>query len=245
MRTLIFAKRNAGEIIGDPLTVSLGLGFPVMMLLILSALNKSIGQHVPMFEIRTLSPGIAVFGYTFLTLFGAFLIAQDRSSAFLSRLFNSPMKGREFILGYLLPLIPIGIAQTVICFLFAMVFGLKPDGNTFLAIAALIPSEIFYIALGMLFGSLLSDKAVGGVGSILINVATLSAGVWFPLEDMKGSAFYKVCTCLPFYHTVNVGKTAMNGELSLVSFAVVCGSAVLVTLLAVLAFRKKMTSENL
>ncbi len=224
----------------SPLSIILGLGFPIMMLVLLSVLNRSVPTPVDMFAIKRLTPGIAVFSFTFTTLFVGLLISQDRASSFLARLYSSPMKAGDFILGYMLPMIPLTIAQSVICFGAAMLFGYEVSINTLFSVLALIPSGIFYIALGVLFGSLCNERAVGGVGSIVINLATLSAGVWFPLEDMKGTVFYKVCKSLPFYHTVNVGR---GGDIR-ASLLWVLISAAVMTVIAVLVFRHKMSSDN-
>ena len=90
MKMIAFAQRNAKEILRDPLTLFFGIGFPVVILVLLSAIQKNI--PVALFEIRALTPGIAVFGLSFFTLFAAQLVAKDRSTAFLARLLTTPMK---------------------------------------------------------------------------------------------------------------------------------------------------------
>lgn len=177
MKILVFAKRNIKEMLRSPLNLLLGLGFPIMMLILLSVLNKSIPSPVEMFNIKNLTPGIAVFSFTFTTLFVGLLIAQDRASSFLTRLYSSPMKSAEFILGYMLSMLPLTVAQTVICYGASVFFGYEISINTLWSVLLLIPSGIFYIALGVFLGSVCSDKAVGGIGSIIINIATMSAGV--------------------------------------------------------------------
>ena len=81
MKMLSFAKRNLKEIIRDPLTIIFGLGFPLILILLLSAIQANI--PVPLFEIQHLAPGITVFGLSFMSLFSATLIAKDRSSSLL------------------------------------------------------------------------------------------------------------------------------------------------------------------
>ena len=66
MRMLTFAGRCAKEILRDPLTIGFGLGFPLVLLLLLSAMQANI--PVNLFEIDTLTPGITVFGLSFMTL---------------------------------------------------------------------------------------------------------------------------------------------------------------------------------
>ena len=151
MRTLTFAKRCAKEILRDPLNLAFGLGFPVVLLLLLSAIQANI--PVDLFRIEALTPGITVFGLSFMTLFSATLIARDRESSFLQRLYSSPLKSFDFILGYMLPLIPISLAQSAVCYLVALILGMTPSVNILCAIIAILPIAIFHISLGHKCGS--------------------------------------------------------------------------------------------
>ena len=113
-----FAKRITKELLRDPLTLCFGLGFPLVLLVLLSAIQANI--PVALFEIQHLTPGITVFGLAFMTLFSATIIAKDRSSALLQRLYTTPMRARDFILGYTLPVLPLALGQCVICYGAAM-----------------------------------------------------------------------------------------------------------------------------
>ena len=79
MKMLTFAKRNAKEILRDPLNLGFMFGFPLVLILILSAIQANI--PVSLFEIGHLTPGISVFGLSFMTLFSATVISKDRSSS--------------------------------------------------------------------------------------------------------------------------------------------------------------------
>ena len=137
MRMMTFAKRCAKEILRDPINLAFGLGFPLVLLVLLSAIQANI--PVNLFEINTLTPGITVFGLSFMTLFSATLIAKDRESALLQRLYTTPLTGFDFIMGYMLPILPIAIGQTVICYLFAIPLGLSFNVNIIYAIIGIIP----------------------------------------------------------------------------------------------------------
>ena len=102
MRMITFAKRCTKEILRDPLTIIFGLGFPLILLFLLSTMQKNIPVHL--FEINTLTPGITVFGLSFSTLFSATLLARDRESALLQRLYTTPLTYLDFMLGYMLPI---------------------------------------------------------------------------------------------------------------------------------------------
>ena len=205
-----FAGRCAKEILRDPLNLAFGLGFPLVLLVLLSSLQANI--PVPLFEIDTLTPGIAVFGLSFLTLFSATLVAKDRESAFLQRLYTTPLTGADFILGYLLPLLPIALGQSVACYLFAVPLGLSMNIRIVCAVAGILPMAVFNIALGLLFGSLLGVKQVGGIcGALLTNLSAWLSGVWFDLE-LVGGVFEKIAHALPFYHGVELERALFSGS---------------------------------
>ena len=242
MRMLTFSKRCAKEILRDPINLFFGLGFPLVLLLLLSAMQAII--PVALFEIQTLAPGITVFGLSFMTLFSATLIAKDRESALLQRLYTTPLTGVDFILGYMLPLLPIAIGQTVLCYLFAIPLGLSLDVHVLLAIVGIIPMAIFNIAVGLLCGSLLGVKQVGGIcGALLTNLSAWLSGVWFDLS-LVGGVFVKIANLLPFVHAVEMERALCRGDFALAAEHVwpILLYAAVMTTAAVLCFlgqRKK------
>ena len=212
MRTLTFAKRNFKEIIRDPLNLSFLFGFPIVLLLLLSAIQANI--PVSMFEIAHLAPGIAVFGLSFMTLFSGTLIAKDRQSSFMHRLYTTPMTPVDFILGYTLPLIPIALIEGVATYLFAVILKLEISVNILLSLVVLIPIALLYISLGLLCGSVFNDKQVGGIcGALLTNLSAWLSGIWFDL-DLVGGAFKKIAYALPFVHSVELQRAVIAGDYS-------------------------------
>ena len=212
MRMFAFAKRNTKEILRDPLTVIFGLGFPLVLILLLSAIQASI--PVSLFEINHLTPGITVFGLSFMSLFSAMVISRDRGTSLLSRLYTTPMKPVDFILGYTLPIIPFSLAQAVICYIVAIILGLKVTVNILLALLFIIPISILFIALGLLFGSILNDKQVGGIcGALLTNLSAWLSGIWFDLK-LVGGAFERIAYLLPFVHAVELERAVLSGSFS-------------------------------
>ena len=243
MRMLAFAKRNSKELIRDPLTLIFGLGFPLILLLLLSAIQANV--PVSLFEIDQLSPGIVVFGLSFMTLFSATLISKDRGSSWLLRLYTTPLRPLDFILGYTLPIVPFCLAQSVVCFVFAALLGLEITINLLLAILFIIPISVLYISLGLLFGSILGEKQVGGVcGALLTNVSAWLSGTWFDLE-LVGGVFKKIAHCLPFVHAVELERAALNGQFSdiLPHFLWVGGYAVISLVIAVILFLRQMKRQ--
>lgn len=243
MRMLTFAKRNAKEILRDPLNLGFGLGFPLVLLVLLSALQRNI--PVSLFEIDTLTPGITVFGLSFMTLFSATLVAKDRESAFLQRLYTTPLKGFEFIIGYMLPLLPIALAQTVICYLFAIPLGLTVSVNIIYAVIGIIPMAVFDIALGLLCGSIFGVKQVGGIcGALLTNLSAWLSGVWFDLK-LVGGFFEKLANALPFFRAAEAEKALFGGnsELAFSHILPIIIYCISITAVAVFFFLKQMKKQ--
>ena len=240
MRMLTLSNRNTKEILRDPLTLIFGLGFPLVLILLLSAIQANI--PVKLFEIQHLTPGITVFGLAFMTLFSATIIAKDRGSSLLQRLYTTPLTPLDFILGYTLPIIPISVAQCIICYIAAIILGLNITVNILYAVACIVPVSILYIALGLLCGSVLNDKQVGGIcGALLTNLSAWLSGVWFDL-DLVGGAFKKIAYALPFVHAVELERAVLVGDFVGVFPHLwwVLGYAAILLVLAVLLFLRQM-----
>ncbi len=243
MRMMTFAKRCAKEILRDPINLGFGLGFPMILLLLLSAIQANI--PVSLFEINTLTPGITVFGLSFMTLFSATLIAKDRESALLQRLYTTPLTGLDFIIGYMLPILPIAIGQTVICYLFAIPLGLEVRVNIIYAVIGIIPMAVFNIALGLLCGSIFGVKQVGGIcGALLTNLSAWFSGIWFDL-NLVGGTFKKIANALPFVHAVELEKALFNENFESASPHIlpIVLYSVLITVVAVFCFLRQMKKQ--
>lgn len=243
MKMMTFAKRCAKEILRDPINLFFGLGFPLVLLFLLSAIQANV--PVSLFEIDKLTPGITVFGLSFMTLFSATLVAKDRESALLQRLYTSPLTGIDFILGYILPILPIALGQTVICYLAALPLGLTFSVNIIYAVIGIIPIAVFNIALGLLCGSLLGVKQVGGIcGALLTNLSAWLSGVWFDL-NLVGGFFEKTAKALPFIHAVEMEKALFLGDFKVAVSHLwpVLIYAAAVTVIAVLCFLRQMKKQ--
>lgn len=243
MRMLTFANRNTKEILRDPINLFFGLGFPLVLIILLSAIQANI--PVELFEIQHLAPGITVFGLAFMTLFSATIIAKDRGSSLLQRLYTTPLTPIDFILGYTLPIIPIAVAQCVICYIAAIILGLEITLNILYAILFIIPVSVLYIALGLLCGSLFTDKQVGGIcGALLTNLSAWLSGVWFDL-NLVGGVFQKIAYALPFVHAVEMERAALAGDFAGIFPHIwwVLGYAAVLLVLAVMSFLRQMKKQ--
>ena len=248
MRIILFARRNTKEVLRDPINFFFGLGFPIILLILLSIINNAIPPEAenPMFEIRNLAPGLAMFGSVFMALFSGMLLSKDRTSSFLMRLFTSPMTSVDFILGYTLPMLAMTIVQAAITLLAARAFGLEITIHLLFAVIVTALTSLLFVGTGLLFGSLMNDKAVGGVcGALLTNVAGWLSGVFIPI-DLIGGAFKKITNILPFYHSVEAIKSTLSGNFghAFSHLTVVMIYTIVIFVLAIIVFQRKMNGEK-
>lgn len=242
-KMLAFANRTMKEILRDPLTMAFGLGFPVILLLLLSLIQSNI--PVDMFELHYLTPGITVFGLSFMTLFSAQLISKDRTSSLLTRLYTTPLKATDFIMGYLLPIIPLCLAQTVICYAIALILGLPFSVNVIWAVLMVLVPSFFYIALGLLCGSAMTEKQVGGIcGALLTNLSAWLSGIWFDIS-MLGKVVKTIANALPFIHAVELERAVVIGDFSaaLPHLIWVLAYGIVLMVIAVFVFLRQMKKQ--
>lgn len=210
MRMLTFSGRTAREILRDPLNLFFGLAFPVLLLLLLSAIQANVPADI--FSIGRLAPGIAVFSLSFITLFSAMLLSKDRGSSLLQRLYTTPLTAGDFILGYALPLLPISLVQSLVCYAASVALGLPVSAELVWAVLLMAPVVLFFMGTGLLCGSLLNDKQVGGIcGALLTQVAALLSGAWFDVS-LVGGPFAAVANVLPYVHAVEMERAVLRGD---------------------------------
>lgn len=210
MKLQALCRRTTWEIVRDPLNLAFGLGFPLVLLLLLSAIQANV--PVDLFAIDRLTPGISVFGLAFIALFSATLVARDRESALLQRLYTAPLTAGDFIFGYVLPLAPMAAVQAAVCYLAAIPLGLTVSVRMIWAVLLDLPAALLFIGLGLLCGSVMNVKQVGGIcGALLTNLTAWLSGTWFDLE-LVGGAFQRIAYALPFVHAVELDRAALSGD---------------------------------
>ena len=147
-----------------------------------------------------------MFGLAFIALFSATLVARDRESALLQRLYTAPLTAGDFIFGYVLPLVPMAAVQAAVCYLAAVPLGLTVSVRMIWAVLLDLPAALLFIGLGLLCGSVMNVKQVGGIcGALLTNLTAWLSGTWFDLE-LVGGAFQRIAYALPFVHAVELGQ---------------------------------------
>lgn len=242
MRILNFAKRNFKELTRDPLSLIFAIILPLFLLFIFQQINIPSDSY----ELENFTPGIIVFGFSFITLFTAMLISKDRTTSLLIRLGISPMKPIEYILGYMFSLIPIIFIQNILFYVLACILGLSFSINIIWASLISIIIAILFIAIGIFIGSIFSEKASSGISSIIVQLVCFTSGMYFPRE-LLGNTFAKVCEYLPFESAVTIIKGIMNNNLELISIRniiVFCVYTIVILVLSVIVFKKKMISDN-
>ena len=237
MKALIYAKRNLKELLNDPLSLAFTIGLPAFLLLFMISLNKSLGINEA-FLPENFAPSTIIFSYAFLTLFSAMLVSKDRTSSFLSRMFVTPLKPKDYIIGYMIPQVIIAFIQSIILYGLGLIVGLKFTYRILLTLPFLQVISLLFIGCGMLFGSLLKDQQVGPIASILVQVVAFLSGMWFSL-DLVGGAFETIGRILPFSHAVDVIRYVLTNDYSnmWISLFIIVGYILLVNVLAIIVFK--------
>ena len=242
MRMLNFAKRNFKELIRDPLSLVFEIVLPIFLLFIFQQFNIPAEN----FKLENFTPSIILFGFSFITLFTATLFAKDRTSSFLIRLGTSPMKSSDYILGYILSLLIVVLIQNILFFLTAIIMGLKFSISIIPTILVSMVISIFFISLGILIGSLVSEKGTGGLGSIIVQLVCFTSGMYFP-KDSIGSIFAIICKMLPFEACLNIIQGTLHNNftnLTLTHIIVFIIYFIVIILLSIILFKKRMISDN-
>lgn len=240
MKSFIYASRNLKEILRDPLNLIFTLGLPLFLLLFMTSLNKNLGVN-DAFNVENFAPSTIIFSFSFLSLSSGMLIAKDRTSSFLMRMYSSPMKASDYIIGYTLPIIIIAFIQSIILFGVSLFLGLTISIHIFIAILFLMPIAILFIGIGLLLGSVFNDKQVGGIASIIIQIVAFTSGMWFSL-DLIGGAYKTVSTILPFSHAVDIIRLVMSNDYNGIYIHLVwlLGYILVVYISSIIIFNKKM-----
>ena len=241
MRILTFANRNFKEIIRDPLSIIFAIILPLFLLYIFEQFK--IPNEV--YNIENFTPGIIIFSLSFITMFTSSLVAKDRSTSLTTRLGVSPMKGIDYILGYSISVLPIVLIQSILFFITAILLGLNFSINVIYTILVSIPISLLFISLGILIGTITTEKSSSGVSSIVVQLVAFTSGMYFS-TDMVGNTFNTICKILPFQSTLNITKSVLNNSYNniLTSILVVVIYTIITIVLEIFLFKKKMISDS-
>jgi ABC-2 type transport system permease protein len=189
-------------------------------------------------------PGIAVYGLMILIATAAEIIAGDREKGFLSRMFTTPARPSDFILGYSLPFIPVLIVSTLIYLGVGMGLGLTIVGNLGYAFLIFFLIGLCAIGIGMIVGSLIKSESQAGISWLFIVPVAMMSGAWFAVDRMP-SALKSIAGVLPFIHAIDASRAVVNGS----SFSAIVldlywliGWAVVLFAVGIASFRRTMVS---
>lgn len=239
MRALTFAKRNFKELIRDYMSLIFLIAMPLFFLCIFSSFNIPTEEY----RLENFTPSIVIFSYSFISLFTATLVAKDKSTSLTTRLFASPMKKKDYILGYTLAVFPIAVIQSIIFFAVAVLLGLEFSINVLWCILLLIPMSLLFVGIGVLLGIILTDKQAPSIGSVVVQLVAFTSGMWFPVT-IAGGFFEYVCKTLPFYHAVEGIRGILAGSFNILNFVVIAVYTVVIYVISSVIFKAKMLQDN-
>jgi ABC-2 type transport system permease protein len=189
-------------------------------------------------------PGIAVYGLMILIATAAEIIAGDREKGFLSRMFTTPARPSDFILGYSLPFIPVLIVSALVYLGVGMGLGLTIVGNLGHAFLIFFLIGLCAIGVGMIVGSLIKSESQAGISWLFIVPMAMISGAWFTVDRMP-SVLKSIADVLPFIHAIDASRAVVNGS----SFSAITldiywlfGWAVVLFATGILLFRRTMVS---
>ena len=216
---LNFAKRNFKELIRDPLSLIFAILLPICLLTIFQIIK--IPNEI--YALKNFTPGIIIFGFSFVTLFASMLVSKDRTSSLL---------------------IPLIIIQNVLFFGVAIMLGLEFSINIILTVLVSIVVSLLFIGIGVLLGSCFSEKGAPSISSVVIQLVCFTSGMYFP-KDVVGKGFDMVCKILPFESALNIVKGVMNGtEIGMRSILTFSAYTIVIIIIAICVFNKKMVSDD-
>ena len=244
-RVFTLTNRNLKEIIRDPLSLIFTLALPLFMEILFYLIFHDLTEQ---FQMKYLAPGIVVFSQAFLTLFTGLLLSTDKNTSFLTRLYVSKTKSYEFIFAYALSVLPITLVQSILFFLVGGIFDTSLFGlGMILAIVLSVVTSLFFIGMGILFGSICNEKSIGGVSSIVIVGQSVLSGMWFPVDGLNEGmiTFMKV---LPFRNATMLIQNMIIGVNDsfndfILPLLIVLGYTVLAFVVAILVFKNKMKEK--
>jgi ABC-2 type transport system permease protein len=156
-------------------------------------------------------PGIAVYGFMILISTAAGLIAGDREKGFLSRMFTTPARPWDFILGYALPFIPVLIISALVYLGVGMGLGLTIVGNIWYVFLIFFLIGLSAIGIGMIVGSLVKSESQTSISWIFIVPMAMISGAWFTVDRMP-SAVKSIAGALPFIHAIDASRSVLSGS---------------------------------
>lgn len=239
MRSTELAKRNFKEVARDPLSLGIAVGLPLLLLLTLQALG---GDEAPFLSPTLLTPGIILFGFVMVMFSSAMILSRDRETSLLARLLTAPLRSSDFVSGYSLPYLLVAIVQATVLLVVGALLGLGVEGSFVLVALVFILMAVFYVALGMILGAVLTVAQTSGAYAVVL-LLTIFGGAWFDLEEI-GGVFLTMGDVLPFKHALDATRAVMADGAGVADIATdlywIGGYTIGAVALAIVAFQRRM-----
>ena len=169
------------------------------------------------------------------------ILARDRETSLLARLLTAPVRSRDFVAGYSLPYLAIALLQGAVLLAVGGLLGLEVVGSIVPVVIVLALMAVFYVALGLVFGALLTVAQTSGAYAVVL-ILTIFGGAWFDLEEI-GGVFLTIGDLLPFKHALDATRAVLADGAGLGDVAAditwVAGYAAVATLLAMVSFHRR------
>jgi ABC-2 type transport system permease protein len=239
VKSVHLARRNTLEVLRDPLSLGIAVALPLVLLLTLEALGSA---ETPYLTATLLTPGIVLFGYVMVMFSSAMILARDRETSLLDRFLTAPVRSRDFVAGYSLPYVGIALVQGAVLLAVGGLLGLGVAGSIVPVVIVFVLMAVFYVALGLIFGALLTVAQTSGAYAVVL-VLTIFGGAWFDLQEI-GGVFLTIGDVLPFTHALDATRAVLAdgagfGDVA-GDVAWVAGYASAATALAVFTFQRRL-----
>lgn len=237
-RSLSISKRILLQIVGDKRTIGLIVVAPliVMSLAGFSFINSK--------EIlNRIGPGlIATFAFFFTFLLTAISFYRERSSGTLERLFTTPAKKLDILIGYLLGFLPLALTQATVIVLFS-IFVLRIDyqGNIANILAIIFLIAAISVNLGIFLSTFAKNEfQIMQFIPIIFAPQIFLAGLIVPIDDLPIS-FEILSFAMPLRYAIESLQIVMVSGDSITtaadSIGVLFGFNFVILLLSILSIK--------
>ena len=214
-------------------------GFPLALYFLIAGTNRhdhnfaDTGVTAPVYYMAAL----ASFGTMASMISTGGRIAGERQVGWTRQLRITPLSPTAYFRAKLITAYAMALLSMGLLYVSGLVLGVSLPARDWVEMTALIIIALLpFAALGILLGHRLSVDAVGPLNGGLVSLLALVSGTWFPVTH---GFLHDVGQFLPSYWLVQAGRVAEQGHTwSGLGWAVVLGWTALLTVLAVLAYRR-------
>jgi ABC-2 type transport system permease protein len=188
------------------------LGFPLILYYVIAGANKNVGNlggtgiSAPLYFMVSL----AGFGTMNAVLAAGARIAAERGVGWNRQLRITPLTTREYFRAKVLTGYAMALLTLVLLYAAGASLGVRLPADRWLEMTGLmIVGLIPFVALGILYGHLLTADSIGpALGGTTALLALLS-GMWFPVTS---GVMHDIAQALPSYWLVQASHVSLGGQ---------------------------------